>query len=143
MKNYHLALLQNHIAEELTNLVHSKESLNIAKKTSKILFGKSTFDDLKSLDKIGLESISSAVPNISISKKSFKNCGIIDLLSTITENKIFNSKSEIRRMIKSGGVSINKIKVDENYTLNNLALLDDKYLLIQKGKKKYYFIITN
>jgi len=135
-------LLQNHIAEELTKLVHSEESLNIAKKTSKILFGKSTFNDLKSLNKMGLESISSAVPNITISKESYKQSEIIDLLSIVTDNKIFNSKSEIRRMIQSGGVSINKIKVDENYTLNNLELLDDKYLLIQKGKKKYYFIIT-
>ena len=139
--NTETRVLQNHIAEELTKLVHSKESLNIAKITSKILFGKSTFDDLKLLDKTGLESISSAVPNITITKKSFKNSEIIDLLSTTTENKIFNSKSEIRRMIKSGGVSINKIKIVENCTLNNLELLNDKYLLIQKGKKKYYFII--
>jgi len=136
-----LRILQNHIAEELTELVHSKMSLNIAKKTSKILFGKSTFNDLKSLDKSGLESISSAVPNITISKKLFENSEIIDLLSTSTNNKIFTSKSEIRRMIDSGGVSINKIKIDENYSAKNLKLLDGKYLLIQKGKKKYYFII--
>ena len=141
MEKPEFRILQNHIADELTELVHSKESLNIAKKTSKILFGKSTFDDLKSLDKNGLESISSAVPNITIPKKLFENSEIIDLLSTSTNNKIFSSKSEIRRMIKDGGVSINKVKVDENHSIKNLKLLDGKYLLIQKGKKKYYFII--
>ena len=141
MEKPEFRILQNHIADELTELVHSKESLNIAKKTSKILFGKSTFDDLKSLDKNGLESISSAVPNITIPKKLFENSEIIDLLSTSTSNKIFSSKSEIRRMIKDGGVSINKVKVDENHSIKNLKLLDGKYLLIQKGKKKYYFII--
>ncbi len=141
MEKPEFRILQNHIAEELTELVHSKESLNIAKKTSKILFGKSTFDDLKSLDKSGLESISSAVTNITIPKKLFENSEIIDLLSTSTKNKIFSSKSEIRRMIKDGGVSINKVKVDENHSIKNLKLLDGKYLLIQKGKKKYYFII--
>ena len=141
MEKPEFRILQNHIADELTELVHSKESLNIAKKTSKILFGKSTFDDLKSLDKSGLESISSAVPNITIPKKLFENSEIIDLLSTSTKNKIFSSKSEIRRMIKDGGVSINKVKVDENHSIKNLKLLDGKYLLIQKGKKKYYFII--
>ena len=141
MEKPEFRILQNHIADELTELVHSKESLNIAKKTSRILFGKSTFDDLKSLDKSGLESISSAVPNITIPKKLFENSEIIDLLSTSTKNKIFSSKSEIRRMIKDGGVSINKVKVDENHSIKNLKLLDGKYLLIQKGKKKYYFII--
>ena len=141
MEKPEFRILQNHIADELTELVHSKESLNIAKKTSKILFGKSTFDDLKALDKNGLESISSAVPNITIPEKLFENSEIIDLLSTSTNNKIFSSKSEIRRMIKDGGVSINKVKVDENHSIKNLKLLDGKYLLIQKGKKKYYFII--
>ena len=141
MEKPEFRILQNHIADELTELVHSKESLNIAKKTSKILIGKSTIDDLKSLDKNGLESISSAVPNITIPKKLFENSEIIDLLSTSTNNKIFSSKSEIRRMIKVGGVSINKVKVDENHSIKNLKLLDGKYLLIQKGKKKYYFII--
>lgn len=134
-------ILQNHLAEELTILVHTKKDLDIAKKTSKILFGKSTFEDLKSLNDLELNSIASAVPNISINKKKYENnTDFLNLLSSLTNHQIFNSKSEVRRMIKSGGLSINKIKINETEKTPNLELLNKKYLLVQKGKKKYYFI---
>jgi len=141
--NPHERILQKQLAEELTVLVHSKEDLAIARKTSKILFGNSTFNELKSLNDLELNSIASAVPNISIEKKSFeKNNNILELLSSLTNNKIFDSKSEARRMIKSGGVSINKIKIEDSEEKPDLELLNKKYLLVQKGKKKYYFIIV-
>ena len=141
--NPHERILQKQLAEELTVLVHSKKDLTIAIKTSKILFGNSTFNELKSLNDLELNSIASAVPNISIDKKSYENnTNILELLSSLTNNKIFDSKSEAKRMIKSGGVSINKIKIEHSEEKPNLELLNKKYLLVQKGKKKYYFIIV-
>jgi len=135
----HLRILQNAIAEEVTTRVHSKEDLAMAIKASAILFGKSTAEDLKSLDEETFLSVFEGVPQFEISKTDLSS-GILDVLAEKTE--VFESKGEARRMIKSNAVSINKEKITEDFQLSENDLLNGKYILAQKGKKNYFLIIV-
>ena len=137
----HKRVLQNTLADEITEIVHDKSSLDVAKSTSIILFGKSTKEDFDSLKEIEMESLSTAVPCVSIKRESFD----FDLKTVLSEKsnfEIFSSKSDVSRMIKNNGLIINKEKVSsEDYDLiKNLKY--NKYLLLQKGKKNYTFIIV-
>ena len=136
----HLRLLQKVIAEEVTTRVHSKEDLEMAIKASNILFGKSTADDLKSLDEETFLSVFEGVPQFEMNKADL-GLGILDILAEKT--KIFASKGESRRMIKSNAVSINKEKITEDVQLTENDLLNGKYILAQKGKKNYFLIIVS
>ena len=137
----HKRVLQNTLADEITEIVHDKSSLDVAKSTSIILFGKSTKEDFDSLKEIEMESLSTAVPCVSIKRESLD----FDLKTVLSEKsnfEIFSSKSDVSRMIKNNGLIINKEKVSsEDYNLiKNLKY--NKYLLLQKGKKNYTFIIV-
>ena len=112
----------------------------MAIKASKILFGKSTSEDLKSLDEETFLSIFEGVPQFKLDIQDIE-LGILDILSEKT--KIFTSKGETRRMIKSSAVSINKEKITEVFKISNKHLLNGKYLLVQKGKKNYFLIIIS
>ena len=136
----HLRILQKVIAEEVTLRVHSKEDLEMAIKASNILFGKSTADDLKSLDEETFLSVFEGVPQFEMNKADLR-LGILDILAEKT--KIFASKGEARRMIKSNAVSINKEKITEDVQLTENDLLNGKYILAQKGKKNYFLIIIS
>jgi len=134
----HLRVLQNAIANEVTTRVHSAEDLDMAIKASSILFGKSTADDLKSLDEETFLSVFEGVPQYEISKTDLS----LDILNIVAEKtQIFVSKGEARRMIKSNAVSINKEKITEDIQLTVNDLLNGKYILVQKGKKNYFLII--
>ncbi len=134
-------ILQKAVAEDITVRVHSKEDLDTAIKASNILFGKSTADDLASLDENTLLAVFEGVPQTSISKESFNLLeNTTDLLSEATNGLIFKSKGEARKMIKGGGVSINKNKVTEPNAPVDYSLLKDKYLIAQRGKKNYFLI---
>ena len=134
----HLRVLQNAIANEVTTRVHSAEDLDMAIKASNILFGKSTADDLKSLDEETFLSVFEGVPQYEISKTDLS----LDILNIVAEKtQIFVSKGEARRMIKSNAVSINKEKITEDIQLTVNDLLNGKYILVQKGKKNYFLII--
>ena len=133
----HLRILQKAIAEEITLRIHSQKDLSMAIKASSILFGKSTNNDLKSLNEATLLSVFEGVPQFKI-KKSDLNTGILDIIAEKTQ--IFKSKGEARRMIASNAVSVNKEKVTENFQITENNLLNQKYLLIQKGKKNYFLI---
>ena len=135
----HLRVLQKAIAEEVTTRVHSKEDLEMAIKASNILFGKSTAEDLKSLDEDTFLSVFEGVPQFEMNKANL-GLGILDILAEKT--KIFASKGEARRMIKSNAVSINKEKITEDVQLTENDLLNEKYILAQKGKKNYFLIIV-
>jgi len=140
----HERLLQRTLAEELTARVHSDTDLKTAQKASAILFGKSTAEDLASLEERILLEIFETVPKVSISRAEFENAAnATDLLSEITQNVIFQSKGEARKMILGGGVSINKDKVESHDKALNVKLLKNKYLIVQKGKKNYYLIQIN
>ena len=134
----HLRVLQKALADEVTTRVHSAEDLEMAIKASNILFGKSTADDLKSLDEDTFLSVFDGVPQFEVSANDF-DCGIVDFLAEKTQ--VFGSKGEARRMLKSNAVSINKEKVNEEKQISSTDLISNKYILVQKGKKNYFLII--
>ena len=140
-KEPHLRILQNALAEEITEIVHNKEKLNIAKSTSNVLFGKFKKEDFEKLDENVMESLSTAVPCVKINKEDLSR-DFKTLLTETTNFEIFKSKSELIRLIKNNGLSINKEKIsDDNYRLSD-NLKFNKYILLQKGKKNYTFIIV-
>ena len=137
----HQRLLQRTLAEEITERVHSKKELETAIKASAILFGKSTTEDLESLDETTLLQVFEGVPQAEISQQHLSEVNTVtDLLSEATDGKIFSSKGEARRMIKGGGVSINKEKVLDENAKPTFKLLQNKYLLAQRGRRNYYLI---
>lgn len=140
----HLRKLQMALAEDITVRVHSQEALESAIKASQILFGKSTTEDLASLDERTFLSVFSGVPQTEINKADFDNAeDVTTFLSQTIDGLIFKSKGEARRMIQEGGVSINKTKIDSPDQKVDFQLLQGKYLLAQKGKKNYYVICVN
>jgi len=137
----HQRILQKALAKDITCRVHSEKDYQSAVKASKILFGKSTTDELESIDEKTLLSVFEGVPQTEIHKSALENTNnIIDFLSEDTKNFVFASKGEARRMIQGGGVSINKIKINSIDQKVDFELLQDKYLLVQKGKKNYYLL---
>ena len=140
----HLRLLQKKIAEEVTIMVHGVQQYEMALKASSILFGKSSTEDLATLDERTFLQVFDGVPQAEISKKEYQNTmTVVDLLSEATKAIIFPSKGEARKMIQGGGVSINKEKISDPNLQLNYSLLQGKYLLVQKGKKQYYIIRIN
>jgi tyrosyl-tRNA synthetase len=140
----HLRVLQKALAEELTVRVHSKAALEMALKASSILFGKSTTEELQSIDEDTLLSVFEGVPQVTISQSDLdKTENITDFLSELTESVIFPSKGEARKMIKGGGVSINKEKVMDANAPVELSLLQEKYILVQRGKKNYFLVTVS
>jgi tyrosyl-tRNA synthetase len=137
----HERKLQRELAKDITIRVHSENDLEMAVKASNILFGKNVTEDLESLDEATLLALFEGVPQAELSKTDLKNCAsITELLSEATKNTIFPSKGEARKMIQAGGVSINKAKVTDPNQKPEFNLLQNKYLLAQKGKKNYYLI---
>lgn len=139
----HLRLLQKAIAKEVTVRVHSEEDYNAAVEASDILFGNAPTEALSKLDEDTLLSVFEGVPQVNISKSELEaGIPLLDLLAD--KSGIFPSRGEARKLVQSGGVSINKQKVsDPNAQQTATDLLQNKYLLIQKGKKNYYLIIAN
>jgi tyrosyl-tRNA synthetase len=138
----HERILQKKLAESLTIFVHSKADFEFALQASEILFNNETADILSSLNEQQLLQVLEGVPTIHVEKSQLDNGS--DLVNFLTETGIFASKSEARKMWQNGGIRINKKKVETNYThITSNDLLQDKYLLIQKGKKNYYLIVAN
>ena len=133
----HLRSLQKNIAEEITIRVHGKKELENAILASNILFGKSTSDDLKKLDSETFLAVFEGVPQYNISKEEL-NTDIFTLL--VEKTSIFNSKGEARRMISSNAVSFNKEKISSGFNSSEISLINEQYLLVQKGKKNYFVI---
>jgi len=137
----HLRSLQKKLAEQLTIFVHSPEDYNFAIQASEILFSNDTAEILQSLNEEQLLQVLEGVPTVEISQAELLNG--YDLLSFMSDTKIFPSKGEARKMWQGGGISINKLKVTaEKTTISTADLLQNKYLLVQKGKKNYYLVIT-
>lgn len=137
----HLRLLQNRLAEEVTCMVHSKSDYNKTIEASQILFGKGTKEMLEKMDEKLFLSVFDGVPTYKISKSELSG-GIILTELLAVKTQIFPSKGEARKMIQAGGLGINKEKVSEDLTLNDNSLLNQKYVLIQKGKKNYYLLVA-
>lgn len=136
----HLRILQKRLASEITVMVHNKQALETAVEASEILFGKGTYENLKKLDEATFLSVFEGVPQSEVSRDILKNgINIVDLLGELTP--VFASKGEARRMIKGGGVSLNKNRIENDLlSVNSDDLLNDRYLLVQKGKKNYYLL---
>ncbi len=133
--------LQQLLAKEVTLMVHGNEGYETALKASRILFGKSTADDLRSLDEKTFLSVFDGVPTFSLDRSRLP-MGLLDALAV--ETSIFPSKGEARKMIQQNGLSINKEKrTDPTAQLSESDTLDGKYILVQKGKKDYYIITIN
>jgi tyrosyl-tRNA synthetase len=137
----HLRVLQKEIAKEVTSMVHSQEEYEMALKASEILFGKSSTEDLASLDERTFLAVFESVPQVQLSQDVYSNLeNVLDLVSEKTDFKLFPSKGEARKMIQGGGVSINKVKVEDPQSPVAYTLLQGKYLLVQKGKKNYVIV---
>lgn len=138
----HLRPLQKRLAQEVTVMVHSAEDYEAAVEASNILFGNSTSEALKKLDEETLLAVFDGVPQFEISLDEL-NAGI-KVSDLLTEKAaVFPSKGEMRKLVQSGGVSINKEKLTEaDAILNTSSLLDKKYLLVQRGKKNYFLLIA-
>jgi len=135
----HLRLLQNKIAEEVTQMVHSKEDLEKAKQASKILFGRSTAEDLIQLDEDTFLVVFEGVPQAEILKSQFQSgIEMINLLAS--ETGFLKSNGEARRALAENSIAVNKNKVDENYVIAENDLIDKKYILLQRGKKNYFIL---
>ena len=138
-KSPNLRILQKKIAEEITMMVHSKEDLRKVQKATEILFGKSTTDDLKKIDRLIFLDVFEGVPKVQILKKEIKS-GLDIISALVSIGNFLSSNGEARRAIRENSVSVNKNKVDENYSLTEKDLIDNRYILMQKGKKNYYII---
>lgn len=136
----HERKLQSALAKDITVRVHSEEDYNAAVKASNILFGNSTTDDLKSLSEDTFLAVFDGVPQSTISRATYNELPTVtDLL---TQCSVFTSKGEARKMIQGGGVSVNKTKVEDPNAKPSFDLIQNKYLIAQKGKKNYYLIIV-
>ena len=138
----HLRILQKRLAQEVTILVHSVEDYNAAIEASNILFGNATSEALKKLDEDTLLAVFEGVPQFKVDKSLFE-AGVkaIDLLTDIAA--VFPSKGEMRKLVQSGGVSLNKEKLEnQDQVISHTDLLNNKYLLAQKGKKNYFLLIA-
>lgn len=135
-------VLQKALAKELTTLVHSEADYNAAVEASLVLFNGS-LDDFKKLNEETFLDIFDGVPQFSLTKNELQTkINVIDLLAEKT--KVFPSKSEARKMIQGGGISINKEKVESPDQLFGISnLINTKYIIIQKGKKNYYLCSVN
>src|SRR6056297_2141766 len=136
----HQRKLQKRLAEEMTIMVHGEDALKMAQEASQILFGKSTKENLKAIDERTFLSVFEGVPTFEIDKNWLNDgVNVVDLLAEKTQ--VFASKGEMRRLLKGGGLSINKEKIqDVELTLDTSYLLNNKYILVQKGKKKYFVL---
>lgn len=135
----HLRILQKALAKDITIRVHSEEDYNASIEASEILFGKGTTETLKKLDEATLLSVFEGVPQSEIPASDLDaGMNIVELVAD--KAQIFPSRGEARRMMKDGGVMVNKEKVGEQFTVTKEMLLNGKYLLVQKGKKNYYLV---
>jgi len=135
----HLRVLQNRIANEVTLLVHSQEDLDNAQKASQILFGKSTSEDLKSLDGATFLDVFEGVPQAELAKESLGE-GVDIIAALAGDSQFLKSNGEARRALKENSISVNKVKVQETYKVTSQDLINDRYVLLQRGKKTYFIL---
>lgn len=135
----HQRILQKKLAEEITTFVHGREEYDFAIKASEILFGNATTEVLQSLNEEQLLQVMEGVPAHDFPNEKLQSG--IDIVSFLAESGIFPSKGEARKTVQNGGVAINKWKVEGIETMVTTGqLLNNKYLLIQKGKKNYFLV---
>lgn len=138
----HLRVLQKRLAKEVTIMVHSEEDYNVAVEASNVLFGGGSIDTIKKLDDNTILSVFEGVPTFEINKETLVEGVKLTELS-VERLQIFKSKGDLRKLIKGGGISINKEKISDDIVVNTSNLINDKFLLVQQGKKNYNLVIAN
>jgi tyrosyl-tRNA synthetase len=136
-KEPHLRKLQKRLAEEVTKLVHSEKALNVARASTELLFGRGSVSMLHGMEDDEILSVFDGVPQANLNDAV--GMGIADLLH---ESGFLASKGEARRALKENSISVNKEKVNEAFVLEEKALINQKYVLLQHGKKKFFLLST-
>ena len=137
--NPHLRILQKKLASEITEIVHSTDELNNAVKASEILFSKDFLKEIQEIDEQVFLDIFEGVTTCEISENEIKNG--LDIIKSLSEISGFlSSNSEARRALKENSISVNKTKVNESYKLTNADLINNKYIVLNRGKKKTFII---
>jgi len=138
----HQRALQKRLAEEVTIMVHSKEDLDNAVKASNILFGKSTSEELKQLDEGTFLDIFDGVPKAEIARSEIES-GLDMIGALAAKTQFLASNGEARRELKQNSISVNKEKVKEDYTITTADLINEKFVLLQRGKKNYFVLVVD
>ena len=136
----HLRALQKRLAQEVTIMIHGVEAYDAAVEASQILFGKGTNETITKMDNETLLSVFEGVPQFDVAKdKITAGIAVVDLLSV--ESQVFPSKGEFRRAVDAGGLSVNKIKIESADSMIDTSwLINNQFILVQKGKKNFYLI---
>jgi len=135
----HLRLLQKKIGEEVTVMTHGREAYEKAIAASNILFGKSTADDLKSLDEQTFLDVFEGVPQATVTKADVAE-GLDMIGALAAKTNFLKSNGDARRALKENSISVNKQKVTESFTITENDLIANKYVLLQRGKKNYFLL---
>ena len=136
----HLRLLQKRLADEVTVMVHSQDDLDNAVRASEILFGKSTASDLKGINEKTFLEIFEGVPQAELSKSELIDG--LDMIGALAAKTSFlGSNGEARRELKQNSISVNKEKVKEDFLITSDDLINDKFVLLQRGKKNYFVLV--
>ena len=137
----HMRILQKKVAEEVTVMTHGREAYENAVKASSILFGRSTAEELKSLDEKTFLDVFEGVPQAEIERGALEQG--IDIVDALNERSGFlKSNGEARRALKENSISVNKEKVKEGFTVDSKDLIADSYVLLQRGKRNYFLLKT-
>jgi len=134
----HMRILQKAIGEEVTIMTHGQEAYENAIKASNILFGKSTANDLKSLDEQTFLDVFDGVPQAEIERSIVENG--LDIVASFSDTGFLKSNGEVRRALKENSISVNKDKVKEDFVITTSDLIADKFVLLQRGKKSYFLL---
>jgi len=134
----HVRKLQQRLAAEVTRRVHSEEDLQMAIEASQILFGKATSDALRNLSETDLLAVFDGVPQAEVAHDSALGAPIVDLL--VAHSGFLKSNGEARRALKENSISVNKEKVSDAFALSENDLINDRYVLLQRGKRSYFLL---
>ncbi|OJR66219.1 tyrosine--tRNA ligase, partial [Escherichia coli] len=135
----HLRVLQRRLAEEVTIMVHGQEQLDNAIKASNILFGNSSTEDLKQLDEKTFLEVFDGVGQSEVAKADIEaGLTIVDALAA--NSNLASSNGDARRSLQANSISVNKEKVAEDYVVTTNDLINDQFVLLQKGKKNYFVL---
>lgn len=137
-KTPHLRILQKRIGEEVTIMTHGEEAYENAIKASNILFGKSTAEDLKTLDEQTFLDVFEGVPQTAIERSVIENG--LEIVPAFSDNGFLKSNGEVRRALKENSISVNKEKVKDDRIITTSDLIADKFVLLQRGKKSYFLL---
>ena len=140
----HLRIMQKALAKDVTERVHSVAAYELAVKASEVLYGKATLETLQTIEADQFETIFEGVPMTCITREEWDGCpNVLELIATATRGEVYASKGEARRAIQQNGLSINKVKIASPDTpLDQLTLLQNRFILVSKGKKNHLIQLT-